>query len=103
MKLLNEYFDIQKKIYDYFGYIEDWKVIPIDDGTDYFWMLKCDKVCFADTKQELLTEDGNYYENEILPMSKSIYHSKEYTMICVDPRTDGNQFLQIFDNSKELK
>jgi hypothetical protein len=22
-------------------------------------------------------------------------------MICVDTRTDGNKFLQIFDNSKE--
>lgn len=33
MKLLNEYFKLQKEIYDYFGYKEDWVVIPIDDAS----------------------------------------------------------------------
>lgn len=30
MKQLDEYFKLQKEIYDYFGYKEDWVVIPIE-------------------------------------------------------------------------
>ncbi len=37
MKLLKEYFELQTKIHDYFGYEEDWKVIPLEDSTDFYW------------------------------------------------------------------
>ena len=55
---------------------------------------------------ELLNSDGDYYQNEIYTqrfLPKWVYRGKEYTMICVDTRTDGNTFLQVFDNSKEIK
>ena len=39
MKLLDDYFKLQKEVYDYFGYVEDWVVIPLEDGTEYFWKL----------------------------------------------------------------
>ena len=39
MKILKEYFELQKQIFDYFGYVEDWKVIPLDDQTDQYWIL----------------------------------------------------------------
>ena len=40
MKLLQDYFKLQKEIYDYFGYKEDWVVIPLDDQTDQEWFIK---------------------------------------------------------------
>ena len=109
MQLLTEYFEIQKKIYDYFGYKEDWIVIPIDDSRECYWRLLLDargggEVRFADTEEELENEDDNYCENEIYKchfLPKWVYRGDEYTMVVVDTRTDGNKFLQIFDNSKE--
>jgi hypothetical protein len=104
MKLLEDYFKIQKEIYDYFGYVEDWKVIPINGATEYFWWEDGETVHFADSEDSLKSMIGNYYEHEIYTqrfLPKWVYRGKDFTMICVDTRTDGNKFLQIFDNSKE--
>ena len=104
MKLIDQYFELQKQIYDYFGYVENWVVIPIEDSRKYFWFVRDKKfVRFADSKEELSTEDC--YENEIYTqrfLKKWTYQAKDFTMICVDTHTDGNKFLQIFDNSKEF-
>jgi len=108
MKLLDDYFKLQKEIYDYFGYAEDWVVIPIEDFREYYWCLERGNqptvVHFAETETELQTQDGMYYINKIyfqcfLP--KWVYRGKDHTMICVETHTDGNKFLQIFDNKKE--
>ena len=108
MQLLNEYFALQKQIYDHFGYVENWKVIPLDDATEYFWCLNGEgyggSVHFADTEEDLEQEDGNYYVNEIYTqrfLSKWVYRAEDYTLVCVNTGTDGNVFLQVFDNSKE--
>lgn len=112
MKLLQDYFKLQKEIFDYFGYTEDWKVIPLDDSTDYFWQLNEDSqgggdVLFSEDVEKLKDiEAGEYYSNEIYTqrfLPKWIYRGADYTMICVDTHTDGNKFLQVFDNSKEVK
>lgn len=107
MKLLKEYFDIQQKIYDYFGYVEDWVVIPIDDATKYYWYIQGNdeqgSVLFAKMTSHFAT--GEHYENEIYRqrfLPKWVYRGENYTMICVDTHTDGNKFLQIFDNKKEI-
>ena len=73
MKLLDEYFKLQKEIYEYFGYVEDWKVIPIDDGRKHYWRLNGEgrggELCYADTLEELIAEEGNYYQVEIYTIS----------------------------------
>jgi hypothetical protein len=49
-------------------------------------------------------EDGyaaEIYTQRFLP--KWVYRGAEYTMVCVDTRTDGNKFLMVFDNKKEIK
>lgn len=109
MELLKKVEAAQQAVFDYFGYVEDWVVIPLDDGTGYFWYLEDPNgeggsVCFADTEEELESQDGNYYTNEIHTqrhLPKWVYRGEEYTMVCVDTHTDGNKFLQIFDNAKE--
>lgn len=107
MRLLDEYFALQKQIYQYFGYVEDWAVIPIDDERESYWQLLGNSVRFAETKEQLLDDDAEeYYENEIYTqrhLPKWVYRGEEYTMICVDTHIDANKFLQIFDNSKEIK
>ena len=109
MKALDDYFSLQQEIFDYFGYVEDWRVIPIEDATEMFWRLDEEShggtVRYAETTESLEDEEnGEYYENEIYTqrhLPKWVYRGEDYTMICVDTHTDGNQFLQIFDNSKE--
>lgn len=107
MKLLDDYFAIQKQIFDHFGYVEDWAVIPLDDARDSYWRLDGEgpgEVCFADSEDELNSETGNYYVNSIYTqwhLKKWVYRAADFTMICVDTHTDGNKFLKIFDNTKE--
>ena len=111
MELLDKYFEIQKQIYDYFGYVEDWVVIPLDDCREYFWHLTGegygDEVKYAKEKKNLFNgteKDG--YSNEIYTqrfLPKFVYRADDFTMICVDTHVDGNKFLQVFDNAKECK
>lgn len=106
MKLLNDYFRLRLELFDYFGYVEDWKVIPIDDATQYHWQVTDEEVIFADAPEDLDPETGNYYSNEIYTqrhLPKWVYRGADYTMIVVDTHTDGNKFLQIFNNAKEVK
>lgn len=110
MKLFDEYFKLQKEIFDHFGYVEDWVVIPLDDAREYYWTIEdgdTGSVRFAESKELLEDEEaGEYYSNEIYTqrfLPKWVYRTDDYTMICVDTHTDGNKFLQIFDNAKEIK
>ncbi len=104
MQLLDNYLALQKQIFEYFGYQENWRVFPIDDCRGSLWTTDGTKVVrFADELEAFST--GNFYENEIYTqrhLPKWVYRGPEFTMIVVDTHTDGNKFLQIFDNAKEL-
>ena len=68
MQILADYFALQRQIYQYFGYEEDWRVIPLSDNTVYYWRLDGEgpgKVHYAGTEQELRNEAGDYYVDEI--------------------------------------
>lgn len=107
MQLLTDYFDLQQKIFEYFGYVEDWCVIPLDDSREMFWYLTGEgpgELHYADSEQELTDETGNYYIDEIytqLFLRKWVYRDDKFTMVCCDPRVDGNKFLRILDNNRE--
>lgn len=112
MKLLEEYFNIQRQLFDYFGYKEDWVTIPLDDNTESYWMLFQDErgggsYVFAEQPftEELITcgniYSGSIYTQRFLP--KWVYRGEEYTMVCADTHTDGNKYLMIFDNAKECR
>lgn len=107
MKLLDEYLSLKAQIFEYFGYVEDWVVLQIDDARGYFWRLDGEGpgvVRFAEKEEHLDDGSGDHYENEIYTqrhLPKWVYRGAEFTLIVVDTNTDGNRFLQIFDNSKE--
>jgi len=114
MKLLDSFFKLRKEIHDYFGYTEDWVTIPLMDGTGYYWNLRKrpDSDLYKDVRyhEEPLTketlEGGATYSAVIYTqrfLSKWVYRTEDYTMICVDTQTDGNKYLMVFDNSKECK
>ena len=108
MQALNNYLKLRKEVFEYFGYVEDWRVMPIDDAREYFWRIDGSEtngsVCFAELKETLDDDSGNHYENLIYAqrhLPKWVYRGEKYTMICVDTHVDGNQFLQIFSNEFE--
>lgn len=108
MKILQEYFELQKKIHEYFGYVEDWVTIPLDDATEYYWHFDGEEVVFSkEPLTEALIEDGervysnSLYRQRFLP--KWEYRTEKYTMLSVDTHTDGNKYLRVFDNAKEIK
>lgn len=90
----------QEDLFNYFGIRQGWKVYSISDDRKYVWRIDDNLVLFADSKYELETESGNVFSNEII--NKQIYRKEKYTAILSDPRSDGNQWYSIFDNSKEL-
>jgi hypothetical protein len=107
MKLLDDYFALQQQIFDHFGYVENWRVIPLDDARDYFWRLAGEgpgEVQYAKTERELAEREGDCYSAEIYTqrfLSKWVYRTADYTLVCADPHVDGNKFLMVFDNTKE--
>ncbi len=110
MNLLDQYNSARQQVFDYFGYVEDWRVLPLDDARKYFWTLEGEGpgiVKYASTESELKKESGEaYYENEIYTqrhLPKWVYRGAEYTLIVVDTQCDGNKFLQVFANVNERK
>jgi hypothetical protein len=107
MKQLAEYFSLQSKIYEYFGYVEDWVVLPLDDCLDYYWHLEGEgpgKIHFAETEAELNSKTGQYFVDDIYTqrfLKRWVYRGADYTMVCSNPNVDGNKFLRVFDNKKE--
>jgi hypothetical protein len=112
-KAVNDYFDLQEKIYEYFGYKEDWVVIPLDNRLDDYWMVTGkgemdDKYVYSSvplTQESVESGDkiygGRIYTQRFLP--KWVYRGKDYTLVCADTQTDGNKFLMVFSNDKECK
>jgi hypothetical protein len=114
---IDKFFELQDEVFSAFGYVEDWVSIPLDDGRGYYWKTdffydESGNVCggyvnFAEFPEQLEDEEaGEYYQNEVYTqrfLPKWVYETENYTMICVDTHTDGNKFLQIFDNSKRIK
>ena len=102
-ELFDSHQQARKMIFEYFGYNEDWVVYPMEDSREYYWYAyDQDEVVFCDKPD---TEPGDHYAHEIYHqrfLPKAVYEGKEFTMIVVDTHTDGNKFLQIFDNSKKM-
>lgn len=96
------------KIFDYFGYVEDWRIFPIVFYTEYYWAEDGDRVVFSEEKENLIQEDlvGNHYCHSIYKqrhLPKWVYRGKDFTMIVVDTNVDGNKYLQVFSNDLEVK
>lgn len=116
MNIIEKYKSALQDIYNHLGFKEDWSIFPIDDSTSYIWRIDItvDSVSFWESKEQYdksepdymypNTKEG-YYQNEIMThchYPKNIYIGDEFTGILVNTHTDGNEFLQVFDNSKRI-
>lgn len=102
--LMQNYQAALQELYDHVGFEEDWVIYPIDDNTDKFWATDGHQVFYADSEEELKSQDGNYYEDDVYKQrfyKKWIYRGKEMTMIFCHPHVDGMKWFRLFDNAKE--
>lgn len=119
-QLTDRFFELETKLHEYFGYVEDWVKIPLEDSREYYWYLDdADEVHFAKSKDNLQliidndfnhnikgVDSSDYYVNPVYTqrfLPKRVYETPEFTMIPVDTQTDGNKFLSVFDNAKKLE
>ncbi len=104
-------------IFDHVGYVQDWKIIPLQDDREVYWKLVDNELKFSPNREALeywLAEhDDEYgpygdclysnivYRQRFLP--KSVYRGQELTIVCADTQTDDNKILQLLNNLKEIK
>lgn len=110
-----EYNRLRDMVFAHVGYVEDWRVLPLEDSRKEYWQLVLgstvdgyEAVRFHEDAQVLLDPNGykDYYENEVYHqrfLPKWVYRGADLTMVVVDTHVDGNQFLQVFDNRNEIK
>ena len=104
-KWIDSYFELEEKIFKEFGYEEDWRRFPIVDSRDDEWYFTGHSVIFHETLTPEIIESMDYYQNEVYTyrhLDKYVYHVDELTMMLVATGCDGNIYLQIFDNNKEV-
>ena len=105
MNLIKNYENALQAIYNHVGFEEDFVVAPIDDCTDFFWETDGEDVYFANSEEELKSQKGNFFIDEVYKQrfyDKWVYEGKDFTMIFCDPRTDGMKWFRIFDNTKRI-
>lgn len=112
--LIEEYFKLQDEVHKYFGYVQDWVVIPMNDQLNRHWMI-CGPEDRASTSvaysnkpftPELIAEGKECYSGFIYTqrfLHQWVYRGPEHTMVSVDTQCDGNKLLMIFDNNLECK
>lgn len=108
--IIENYFKLRQEVFEYFGYREDWVAIPLEDTREYYWIIDEDErefIRYAETLEQLKDEEaGQYYEDEIYTqrfLPKWVYRGEKYTLVCSNPGVDGNKFLRVLDNDKEVK
>ena len=104
--LLDLFFKVRQTVYDYFGFVEDWVVYPIEDYREHYWRIENDEEVIFGEKDDVINDTGNQYVNTIYTQrfyDKWVYRGEKYTMIFVDTHTDGNKFFGIYDNAKEIR
>lgn len=107
-ELIEQEQNTRKAIFEYFGYVEDWCIFPFSDCREMFWHIDGSETngCIISANSLEEYADGEVYSDEIYTqrfLPKWVYRAKDYTMILVDTHTDGNRFLAIYDNKKEIK
>jgi|ERR1051325_1103849 hypothetical protein len=102
MKLLEDYEKALQGIYDHVG-LEHGLGYSLSDDTDYWWNIDDDVLIFADDKELLFTQEGNYYTNEIMGYGENnaVFTGPELTLVLVDYHT-GDKGWMVLNNAKRV-
>ena len=99
MKLLDEYLKKIKSIYKYFNVPNSHMVHVIEDHRNEYWSLEGSNIVYGYTIDEW--SDGSYACE--LDLDSDLFIGKEYTMVKLVSDFGDDDYLAIFDNSKQQK
>lgn len=108
LKTIEEYFAVRQKIFGHVGYVESWRMLPIESLVENYWRLYGEgpgTVRFAESEEYL--DDPNeedYCEYEIYTqrhLKQWVYRGSEITLVVADTHVDANQVLALFSNQME--
>lgn len=107
-ELLDGYFDggLLREIHKAFGYTEQWRVFPLDDHRDDYWMRLPNSFAYSDvpfTEQGVVSGEtvcsAEIYTQRHL--TQWVYEADGHVMALLDTRTDGNILLMVFRAERE--
>lgn len=108
---LNGFFRLRREIQDYFGYEEDWDVLPLCDERDMYWMLVKGRKPFIVYSEKPITPESIANGDidivvgvihDVLNTRRTLYRRDDLVAVPVDTKWDGNKYLMIFDTAKEV-
>lgn len=91
MKLLNKYFKIVRKIYNYFDYSGGKKIYPFEDYTEFDWYKKDNRVFYS-------LDGSDFFSDEYI--EEYVGEDGLYTMFLIKDSLNIDDCLIIFDNKK---
>lgn len=120
---IDTFFTMRAEIFAHVGYVEDWRVLPLDDSREMFWNVdpaECQTLRFSASREaieywvaqlKLGHDDYGEYGMEVYQdviytqrhLPKWVYRGELLTMVVADTQTDGNKYLKIFANDREVK
>lgn len=106
MNIVEKYEKAKQELYNHIGFKEDWVVFPLINCIESYWDYDKYSVYYSDVKKDVMTLNGEHYENEIYTQrfyDKWIYKGKNFTMIFCDPHVDGMKWFRVFDNTKRVR
>ena len=107
---------LESQIYKTFSYNGDWRVYPINNCLDYYWISDKNKVYFVDVFEninekllsnkdfslnqltEFVIDEELYTYSELIIKELGNSKCNRYTAFIIDTQCDGNKFFSIFTN-----
>lgn len=111
--VVDTYVTTREAIFDHVGYVEDWRIMPLDDARAMDWWLvggdpstgRGCRLQYGRPGAILGDLDAaNWYEASVYTqrhLPKWVYRGAELTLIVGDTHCDGNILLFLLDNAKE--
>lgn len=103
-EMLDQYFKLQGLIYAECGYTEGCLEFALADETDKFWRVGDYEVLYAETAADLVDDESEmrWVEDAYLDAGGWIFRGKKHTMVRIKSCMEGNQYLLVLDNEKEV-
>lgn len=99
-ELIQKYNELEQEILDRFNYERNWDIAPLDNCTDYYWFINSGGDVNWSEEPYDMKNIGEGYSAAIIG---KVYRAGGFVLIHGDTQCDGDDFLMIFDEEKEVK
>lgn len=92
---------LTEQLFKYFNYQPGWTELSLEDHTQDYWFEDGNQVFYGSkplTKETDPDFSGTLFRNGA---NTAVYRKEDYVLISVDTQCGHNQYLMLFDASKE--